>query len=161
MATVQTRRLRESPPLRLPTEDEIKQALELCLRLGPRTAEDASSTVRLAIREPDGTEGEMDLPPLARTILEYVLAEMAAGNGVMLSRLRPLLTPFEAAGLLGVSPSYLTGLMDSGELSFQESEEIRRIGFEDLMAYKQKTYEARSKVLDELVAQAQELGMGY
>ena len=160
MATVPARILRESPPLRRPTEEEIKQAHELCLRLG-FGSDEGSAPVRAAIREPDGTEGEMDLPPLARTILEYVLAEMAAGNGMMLSPLHPHLTPFEAAGLLGVSPSYLTGLMDSGELPYRSSGASRRIVFEDLMTYKKKNDEARRLALDELVAQAQELGMGY
>jgi excisionase family DNA binding protein len=152
MATVQARRLRESPPLRLPTEDEIKQAQEMTRLI-------ESSPGRMTIQDEDGTESRVEIPPLARTILEYVLAEMAAGNGVMLSRLRPLLTPFEAASLLGVSPAYLTGLMDSGELPCHESGEIRRIGFEDLMAYKRKDDEATSKGLDEMVALSQELGL--
>ena len=154
MATVQTGRLRESPPLRRPTEDEIKQAQEAARLID-------SSPVRMTIQDEDGTESRLEIPPLARTILEYVLAEMAAGNGLMLTRLQPQLTPFQAAGLLGVSVSYLTGLMDSGELPAQGSDASRRIVFEDLMAYKQKTYEARGKVLDELVALGQELGVGY
>ena len=36
-----------------------------------------------------------------------------------------------------------------------------RYRFDDLMAYKRKDDEARSKVLDQLTAEAQELGMGY
>ncbi len=49
--------------------------------------------------------------------------------------------------------------MDSGELPSHGSGPTRRIVFEDLMTYKQKTYEARSKVLDEMVALSQELGL--
>jgi hypothetical protein len=37
----------------------------------------------------------------------------------------------------------------------------RRVRIDDLMAYKRKDDEARAKVLDQLTAEAQELGMGY
>jgi hypothetical protein len=37
----------------------------------------------------------------------------------------------------------------------------RRILFSNLMAYKQRVDAERRRSLDELVAQAQELGMGY
>ena len=37
----------------------------------------------------------------------------------------------------------------------------RRVRFDDLMAYKRKDDEARAKILDQLTAEAQELGMGY
>jgi hypothetical protein len=36
----------------------------------------------------------------------------------------------------------------------------RRVRVDDLMAYKRKDDEARAKVLDQLAAEAQELGMG-
>ena len=37
----------------------------------------------------------------------------------------------------------------------------RRVRFDDLMAFKRKDDDARAKVLDQLSAEAQELGMGY
>ena len=112
MATAEARKHREAPPLRRPAEVEIKQAQDLCQRLGAGPADAASPDLRVVVRDPEGTESEADLPPLARTILDYVLAELAAGNGLRLSRLRPLLTQYEAAGLLGVSPSRVTEMMD-------------------------------------------------
>jgi uncharacterized protein YbjQ (UPF0145 family) len=36
-----------------------------------------------------------------------------------------------------------------------------RVRFDDLVAYKRKDDEARAKVLDQLTAEAQELGIGY
>ena len=152
MATVPTRKLRVRPPLRRPTELEAEQARE-ALRLID------AARARVTVRDEEGIEAPAEIPPLALTLLTQILDELARGNGVTLGAIRPLLTPFEAANLLGVSLTYLTELLDSGDLPAQGSGEIRRVGFEDLMAYQQKTYEERSKVLDEMVALSQELGL--
>ena len=48
-----------------------------------------------------------------------------------------------------------------GKIPFRTVGKYRRVRFDDLMAYKRKDDEARAKVLDELTAEAQELGMGY
>ncbi len=159
MATAEARKHRDAPPTRRPVEGEIEQARDLCRQLGVGSADAASPGLRVLIRHPDGTESEAELPPLARTILDYVLAELAAGNGLLLSRLRPLLTQFEAARLLGVSPAHVTELMESGELPFQESDGLRRVVFEDLMAYKERDDETTNRALDEMVAINQELGL--
>ena len=37
----------------------------------------------------------------------------------------------------------------------------RRVRFDDLMAFKRKDDDARTKILDQLTAEAQEMGMGY
>jgi excisionase family DNA binding protein len=164
MATLRTRRLRSRPPLRRPTEDEIKQAQEATRRLDlatDRSGEDRAPTLRVTVRDEDATDSELEIPPLALTLLEHILEEMARGNAVVLESLPRLLTIHQAADLLGVSRFFVTDLIDKGELACQIDGTQQRIVFEELMAYKQSNYEARSKVLDELVAEAQELGMGY
>ena len=71
----------------------------------------------------------------------------------------------EVTGYLGPNGSgksttmkMITGLieMSSGSILFQG-----RAIQDDLMAYKRKDDEARARVLDQLTAEAQELGMGY
>ena len=164
MATVRTRIPRARPPLRRPTEAEIKQALEAIRRLESvpaRPEADRASAVRLAIRDEDGSESEVELPPLALTLLEYLLDEMASGHAVDMERVPRLLNLFQAAGLLGVSPRFVIKLIDQGEFPGQGEGDERRVVFEDLMAFKKRDDEATSKVLDELVAEAQELGLGY
>lgn len=154
MATAETRRLRSRPPLRRPTDDEIKQAQEAIRAID-------SAPVRMTVRDEEGAGAELEVPPLALTLLTQILDEMARGNGVILKPVPRLLTVPQASQLLGASWTFVRELIEKGELPSQVVDGEQRIVFEDLMAYEARNYEARSKVLDELVAQAQELGMGY
>jgi len=67
----------------------------------------------------------------------------------------------QAADLLHVSRPYLVNLVNEGKLPSRTVGKYRRVRFDDLMAYKRKDDEARAKILDQLTAEAQELGMGY
>jgi len=70
------------------------------------------------------------------------------------------LTTNEAARVLKVSHPFLNGLLEKGDVPFRKDGTRRRIRYGDLMAYKQKTDQNRIKVLEELSALDQELGLG-
>lgn len=67
----------------------------------------------------------------------------------------------QAAETLGVSLPYLVGLLDGGEIPFQTQGNHRIIQRQDLLEYEKRSTEERKAVLAELVADAQELNMGY
>jgi len=66
-----------------------------------------------------------------------------------------------AAGFLNVSRSYLLNLTKSGALPVYFVGSERRVRRDDLARYKEQVDAQRRKALDELTAEAQELGLGY
>jgi len=105
--------------------------------------------------------GEVVLPAPAVRLLVRLLTEMADGNAVTLVPIHAELTTQQAADLLGVSRPFLIKQLQDGLLPYRKVGLHRRILLSDLMAYKRDITAKRHKVLDELVAQAQELNMGY
>ena len=86
---------------------------------------------------------------------------MAQGNVITLTPIHAELTTKQAADLLNVSRPFVCKLLDNGEIPHRKVGRHRRLRYVDLMDYKKKTDDARYQDLDELVKQAQELGLGY
>jgi excisionase family DNA binding protein len=103
----------------------------------------------------------VQLPVTAVRLLVDLLSAMAAGNAVTLVPIHAELTTQQAAELLNISRPWLIKLLEQGKLKYHKIGTHRRILFKDLMEYQRKNTEEREKALDELAAQAQELGLGY
>lgn len=67
----------------------------------------------------------------------------------------------EAASILHTSENDVHRLIDSGMLPAFGSGGERRVRRDLLLAYKRQDDERRGHILDELTAEAQELGLGY
>lgn len=119
------------------------------------------ANVRIRLLD-DGDEAEVvSVPASALRLFLHLLTEMSQGNAVTLIPTHAELTTQQAADLLNVSRPYIVKLLDEKRIPCRAVGKFRRVRFDDLMAYKRKDDEARSKVLDQLTAEAQELGMGY
>ncbi len=138
-----------------PNDADREMARESSRRLAPYLGTRADVV-------PEGRAGAepITLPPSVLELLFTILNEMAEGNAVTLIPIHAELTAEQAAEILNVTPPYVNALMDSGELPGRAGAQ-RRVPFRDVLEYKQKADARQARLLDELAAEAQELGMGY
>jgi excisionase family DNA binding protein len=139
----------------VPTEEDSRQAAESSRLLASTTTPD--SELRITV----GDGSTIVLPRGMHRLLSHLLTEMARGNAVTIIPLHAELTTQEAADYLNVSRPYLIDLLERGKIEFRKVGTHRRIKFEDLKGYKTTSDAESRKAMDELAAQAQELGLGY
>jgi excisionase family DNA binding protein len=101
------------------------------------------------------------VPRAALELFVRILGEMASGNAVTIVPVHAELTTQQAAELLNVSRPFMVKLLEEGRLPFRLVGTRRRVRFEDLARFRQRDDEERSKVMDELTAEAQRLGLEY
>src|SRR5262249_5678032 len=143
-----------------PTEADTQLARDSSRRLATHKLGRRSS-VRIQLLDDRKAAEAVAVPASALRLFLHALTEMAQGNAVTLIPSHAELTTQQAADLLNVSRPYLVKLLDEGKIPFRAVGKYRRVRFDDLMAYKRKDDEARARILDQLTAEAQELGMGY
>ena len=90
-----------------------------------------TDTRPLAVRT---TDGDIELPFAARRAIAQLLADLAAGSVHILSEDRDLTTQ-EAAGVLGLSRTFVVRLIDSGKLPAHMAGTHRRVRSADALAY--------------------------
>ena len=99
------------------------------------------------------------LPTGSLAMFNSILEAMAAGHGVMIFPQHAELTTMEAADILNVSRPYLIKLLEAGDIPFHKVGRHRRVRFEDVMQYKEDIDRRRETILDQMVAEAEELGL--
>lgn len=90
---------------------------------------------RLVVQLPDGSD--VPVPRVLAKAWRAVAAELANGGTVTVLPAERLLTPAEAAELLGVSRPYVARLIDAGAIPAKPlpNSRHRRIRLRDLLAY--------------------------
>ncbi|GAB2892397.1 hypothetical protein GCM10027093_29620 [Paraburkholderia jirisanensis] len=149
-----------SPSTELPSAREIEIARESSRNLAVALTSRAD-TQQFDFKDDNGEMRSIQLPTTVVKLLVDVLAEIGQGNAVSIIPIHAELTTQEAADLLNVSRPYFVQLLEKGKIPFRRVNTHRRVRYQDVIEYKKRIDEARVGALDELTAQAQELGMGY
>jgi excisionase family DNA binding protein len=137
------------------TDEEALVAREALAKLRPVAAEGTEFGLRVE-QKPDVV---VPLPARAVALIVDVLTAMADRKPVSVVLHEAELTTKQAADFLNVSRPYLVGLLDKGEIKHRVVGTHRRVLVADLMAYKQKSDEARRAAIARMVAESQKLGL--
>ncbi|MDB6051929.1 MAG: helix-turn-helix protein [Pseudomonas sp.] len=143
----------------LPDEKEIAAAVESSRQLAAFLTTKLE-TQRIELAYETQQREVVELPTLALRLLVEILSELALGNAVKVVPIHAELTTQEGADMLNVSRPHLVKLLDQGALPHTKTGRHRRLKLADLMIYKEQRDKASLDAVDELAAQAQELGMG-
>lgn len=147
-------------PHTLPTDDDIALARESG-RVLSTVLQTRAETQLIDLHDDNGAVRTVRIPTSALRLLLDVLTEIGQGNAVSIIPIHAELTSQEAADVLNVSRPFLVQLLEKGDIPFHKTGTHRRVRYQDVIAYKECIDAQRRKALDELAAQAQDLGMGY
>ena len=117
----------------------------------------SGESLKLILNEKEGKT--IDIPAAVLPLLLTILQQTSSGNTVKLTPITQELDIWQVETILNVSREYVWQLLDSGEIPYKMVSTCRRIRYEDVMKYKKQDYDKRSKILDELVAESEALGL--
>ena len=141
----------------LPNEREIAAAAESSRQLAAFLSTKLE-TQRIELVDGDQHRQTVELPTFALRLLGEILSELALGNAVKVVPIHAELTTQQGADLLNVSRPHLVKLLDEGVIPHTKTGRHRRVKFADLVAYKSQREAESHSILDQITAQAQELG---
>lgn len=108
-----------------------------------------------------GADGErLALSPQTQQLVRKIVESLAADHVVIMSSMKKDLTTQQAADLLNVSRPYLIKLLEEGAIPYSKVGTHRRIQYDDLMTFRAAWYAERTRILNELTREAEEMG-GY
>jgi excisionase family DNA binding protein len=117
-----------------------------------------SRGVKINIQETGET---ITIPKNALLFLSDILQNMAEGKTISIIPSDSELSTQQAADMLNVSRPHLVKVLESGLLPFTKVGSHRRISLNDLISFQENSKKNRTKQLNFLAKQAQELNLGY
>ena len=151
-------------PTNLPlSAEEVRQAettsVALQNLLRKQTAPSEKATLRVSVEQADGEKAELTLPDASLPLLSAILRELGHGKNVVVMATDTEVTTQQAAVFLKVSRPYVVKLLEEGKIPYRLVGPRRRVLLGDLLRYKEQEDAERHRGLDELVVEAQKLGM--
>ena len=142
-----------------PSEQDARIARTSSEALAPLLQENDAGGAHIRFWRAGEQGTDIVLPPAAVRILYSALQEMAKGHTVTLLPVDIELTTNQAAELMRVSRPSLIKMLDENKLPYRKIGAHRRIRYEDVLTYLQTERARRKKVMDELVAETEKLGL--
>ena len=143
----------------VPTDQDARMALASSHALAPLLGDGQPTHTHVSLSMGGAQPTEVDLPqPIVRLLLS-ALNEMAAGRAVALLPVAAELTTQQAAELLRVSRPSLIKMLDDGKLPYRKVGAHRRVRYDDALLYVKNERARRAKVMEELVAETERLGL--
>jgi len=141
------------------TKDSLSAAATLARSELEKLYRDGESMTMLVSQ--NDSQQELVLPSHAVALLMDILEQLSLHKSVSVVAHDKMLTTQQVANFLRVSRPFVTKLIDEGTLRCTMVGTHRRVRYEDVEAYKHEIDSKRQAVLEQLTAEAQELGMGY
>jgi len=135
--------------------DEQAEVIDFIERLRAKGRGSAIPTARIVDSDGAGVE----IPDSMFAVLVQVAESLKAGLAVTIAPQHMMLSTQEAADLLRVSRTTLVRLLESGIIPFDKPNRHRKIRLQDLLEYRQRQRVAAEHALDDMVADAQRLGL--
>lgn len=143
----------------VPSAEEVRQALHSAARLRKLAkGRRAAGLHRIRV---EGEKQPIEIPAAAIAMLADVVEELAKGHAIRIASDEQEISTQKAADLLNVSRPFLIQLLEKGAIPFRMVGTHRRLRMSDVLTYKARSDADADRAFRELVAQAQELGMGY
>ena len=117
------------------------------------------AVLQVKIKLPSGTQTDLSVPAAALSHLRSVLRELGHGKDVAIVATDTELTTQQAANILNVSRPFFVKLLTEGSIPYRKVGARRRVLLADVLRHKENDAIIRHGGLDELVAEAQKLGM--
>lgn len=122
---------------------------------------DAVASLQLCVADQPSDPQVVALPAPAVSLIREILTELANGHVVTVAAPHSELTSQQAADLLNVSRPYLVSLLEKRAIPFRRVGNRRRVRLSDVLAYRRREESERQRILDELTAEAEHLGLEY
>jgi excisionase family DNA binding protein len=152
---------RKTTPV-LPKTHDINLAEIASIQMSSFLANDGKKDIQFSLRRSKGEDViEFDLTPAVVELIFKTIVHIATGDAVTIVPFHAELTTQEAADFLNVSRPYLIKLLEKELIPVRRVGRHRRILFEDILRYKEKSKEKSRKAREALTQEAQDLDLGY
>jgi len=122
-----------------------------------RGLSDARAQAQARLIGPDGSE--IEIPDEVYGLLVEVVTALSQGTAISIAPHNTMLTTQEAADMLNISRPTLVRLLIDGEIPHTLRGRHRRVLLRDVVDYSERTRADRRQTLDEMAADAEEMGL--